>query len=123
MRLRSYEELRVWQRATNLVEECHRIAALLSSSGRFELGSQLRRASVSVPANISEGYARLHRGDYVRHLSFARGTVAEVNTLLIVIGRLRLSHEEKLTTARQVADEVSPMLTTMLHTLSRKATP
>ena len=106
-----------------LVEECYWIAALLPSSERFELGSQLRRASVSVPANICEGYARLHRGDYVRHLSFARGSLAEVNTLLIVIGRLRLSHEEELTTARRVAADVSRMLTTMLHTLTRTAKP
>jgi four helix bundle protein len=123
IRLRSYEQLHVWQRAMELVKVCYRIGALLPSSERFELGSQLRRASVSVPANISEGYARLHRGDYVRHLSFARGSLAEVDTLLMVIGRLGLTHEEELRFARRLADEVSRMLTTMPGTLTREAKP
>ena len=118
MKVRSYEQLHVWQRSIELVEECYRLCALLPTSERFELSAQLRRASVSIPANISEGHARLHRGDFVRHLSFARGSVAEVNTLLIIIGRLGLLHQERLRLAHQLADEVSRMLTVMLRSLT-----
>lgn len=87
-RLQSHRGLLVWQRAMDLDIASHRVARRLPSYERYELASQLRRASVSVPSNIAEGYGRIHRGDYVHHLSIARGSLAEVDTLLDVCERL-----------------------------------
>ena len=86
--LRSYRDLKVWQRAVDMVEEVYSLSRRLPSEEKFGLTSQLRRAAVSVPANIAEGYARAQRGEYLQHLSIARGSLAEVETLLTLAARL-----------------------------------
>lgn len=70
--------LLVKEKAVDLVEEVYAPTARFPSSEMYGLTSQLRRAAVSVPANIVEGQARIHRGDFVRSLSIARGSLAEV---------------------------------------------
>ncbi|MDD4891723.1 MAG: four helix bundle protein, partial [Phycisphaerae bacterium] len=88
MAIRSYRDLEVWQKGTDLVVEVYRLAKLFPSDEIFGLTSQIRRSSVSVPANTAEGHGRLHRGDYVRHLSIARGSLAETETHLLLALRL-----------------------------------
>ena len=88
MTLQSYRELRVWQRSVELASECCAIADGLPNAERFALGSQIRRAAVSIPANIAEGYGRNGRAEYVHHVGIARGSLYELETL-IEIARLR----------------------------------
>ena len=66
--LKSYRELKVWQKAMDLVVESYRVSKLLPKSEMFGLTSQIQRAAVSIPANIAEGHGREHLGDYLRHL-------------------------------------------------------
>ena len=73
MAIRHYRDLEVWQKAMDLVEQVYRLAKALPPEERYGLTSQIQRAAVSIPANIAEGHGRLHRGDYVHHLSMARG--------------------------------------------------
>ena len=84
--IRSYRDLLVWQRAMALAESCYRLTGRLPSRETYGLSSQVRRCAVSVPANIAEGHARLHRGDYIRYLSIARGSLSELETLLVLSG-------------------------------------
>lgn len=86
--LRSYRDLLVWQRAVDLAVECHRVADTLPAVQRYGLGSQIRRSAGSIPANVAEGYGRLHRGDYVHSLSTARGELEELETHLVIAERL-----------------------------------
>src|SRR5689334_15063728 len=81
---RGYRELTAWQVAMELVVVAHRVADSLPTTQRFALADQIRRSAISIPANIAEGYGRLHRGDYVRHLSIARGSACELETHLEV---------------------------------------
>src|SRR5688572_19891376 len=71
-----------------LVVEAYRVARQLPSVERFGLAAQLRRAAISVPANIAEGFGRSARGDYLRHLSIASGSLREIQTHLEVIALL-----------------------------------
>ncbi|HEX3150288.1 MAG TPA: four helix bundle protein [Gemmataceae bacterium] len=96
MPLQSYRELNVWQRAMDLVESVYQIGNRLPKTERFGLTSQMQRAAVSVPANIAEGYGRAHRGDYLRFLSIARGSLCEVETYLILVQRLNYIPVEDL---------------------------
>jgi four helix bundle protein len=80
----------------NLVETCYRLTASLPSDEKFGLTSQIRRAAVSVPANIAEGYGRTHRGDYIHHLSIAKGSLAELETLVTLTARLDLLTREQV---------------------------
>jgi four helix bundle protein len=100
---KSYEDLVVWQRAIDLVP---RIYGLLKSFPRQEmyaLSDQIRRAVVSVPANIAEGQARQHPKEFVQHLSIAKGSLAELHTLLIVANRLSYLGPGQL---REIEEEI-----------------
>ena len=65
MPVKTYRDLDVWQKAMDLVESVYALARALPADEKFGLTSQMQRAAVSVPANIAEGNARRHRGDYL----------------------------------------------------------
>ena len=109
-----YRELIVWQRAMELVAEVYRLAPLLPARERYGLTPQLTRAAVSVPANIAEGQGRLTPGDFARHLAIARGSLMEVETLLLLSERLGMLSAGHTAAALGLADEVSRMLSTLL---------
>ena len=85
---RYYRDLVVWQRAIELVPLVYRAVKRLPREETYALGDQLRRAAVSIPANIAEGQARQHPKEFVQYLTIARGSLAELSTLLILTQRL-----------------------------------
>lgn len=112
-----YRGLTVWQRAMELAEEVYRLTDLLPATEKYGLSSQLQRASASIPANIAEGYGRSHRGDYLRHLSFARGSLMEVETHMILAVRVKKLEREDAVKAWELAQEVGKMLTQMIRSM------
>jgi four helix bundle protein len=80
----------------------------------YGLTSQLRRAAVSVASNIAEGYGRGSKGEYRQFLGIARGSVLEVQTQLIIAGRLEFGNAIELETADSLANEVGKMLWALL---------
>ena len=111
MGLQSYRFLEVWQRGIDLVELIYKLSAAFPSDERFGLTSQVRRAAVSIPSNIAEGYGRSHRGDYLRFLSIARGSLSDVETQLIVAGRLKFASREDLNPAWELCQRMGMILT------------
>lgn len=97
-----------------LAECCYRTTAMLPPSELYGLVSQMRRSAVSVPANIAEGHGRLHRKDYLRYLSIARGSLSELQTLLVLSSRL---HPIDTTPADALADQTARMLNTLIKHL------
>jgi four helix bundle protein len=79
-KIRTYRDLIAWQRAMSLAKAVYRVTGRMPDSERFGLTNQMRRASVSVPSNIAEGYARQSTADYLKFLRIARGSLAEVST-------------------------------------------
>jgi four helix bundle protein len=116
-RLNDYRELRVWQVAMDLVVESYRLADLLPDRERFGLVAQIRRAATSVPANIAEGYGRMRRGEYLNHLSIARGSLKELETHVAIAERLGYIHVSELAQFAELCDFVSRMLTRMRRSL------
>ena len=110
MRLHDARELRAYGKSPELVTECCPEAARLPSSEQFGLASQLRRAAISVPANILEGCGRLHRGDYIHHVSIARGSSWELHAHFDVACELGIVEEGDLTRVRDLVDHVSSIL-------------
>lgn len=115
--MKSYRELDVWQRSMDLVQEAYAVTRLLPADERYGLMSQIQRAAVSVPANIAEGYGRSHLGDYLHHLSIARGSLMELETLLTVAGRLKYLTRSQATQAWRLSQSVGKMLTRLIMSL------
>lgn len=118
-KLSSYRDLEVWQAAMDLVEEVYRVTVGFPDDEKFGLISQMRRASVSIPSNIAEGYGRRDRGDYLRHLSFANGSLKELETQLIIVGRLKITTREKLSKAWKLAQSTGKMLGRLIAALEK----
>jgi four helix bundle protein len=85
---KSYRDLGVWQKAMDLVIECYRARQGFPKGETFGLSSQLQRAAVSIPANIAEGRAKQHGREFLRHLSIASGSLAELETHILIAERL-----------------------------------
>ncbi len=114
----SYRQLEVWQRSMDLAELIYTLTEKMPDSERFGLISQLRRAVVSIPSNIAEGYGRSHRGDYLRHLSIARGSLMEVETQLTLSVRLKLLERDTVVPVWELTQRVGQMLTKLIQSLS-----
>lgn len=124
IRIQSHRDLIVWQKARKLNAMCYKLAGQLPDFERFEMQSQMRRAGVSVPANIAEGRGSFGKGDFARHLSHSRASLAELECLLELATDVGYLELEDIQPALAIADEVSRMLWTLARNLgSRQILP
>lgn len=115
--LKTYRELEAWEASMQLAEKAYELTKRLPEAEKFGLISQLRRAAISVPANIAEGYGRVHRGDYLHHLSIAKGSLAEVETLLTLCVRLKMIDRAKMMPTWNQAQTAGKLLAALLRSL------
>ena len=120
MSIQSYRELKVWQRAMDLIEQCYQATRSFPADERYGLVSQIRRAAVSVAANIAEGQGRTHTKEFLNHLSMARGSLMETETLLLASQRVGLMSPESLEPMLAISAEVSRMLTGLKQALAKR---
>jgi four helix bundle protein len=102
----------------DLVCLVYRLTKGFPGDEKYGIVSQLRRASVSVPANIAEGYGRRHRGDYLRFVSIAQGSVCEVETLLMITKHLDYANRDELMEPWSLLQEIGKMLRALHDSLS-----
>lgn len=121
MGLSSYRELTVWQRAMDLVVDVYRLAESLPDRERFGLISQAKRAAVSIPANIAEGYGRMHKKEYIHHLSISNGSLCELQTLILITRRLEYSDTSMIDRVWERCEEVGKMLYSLIRSLRATA--
>jgi|SRR5665213_127963 len=114
----SYHDLLVWQKSMALAREIYKITADFPSEEKFGLISQMRRAAVSVPSNIAEGQARNTTGEFVQFISHAEGSMAELDTQLMLAVDLDFLSSEK---AKSCLDSIAE-LRRMLNGLRRAIT-
>jgi four helix bundle protein len=116
--IRDYRDLIVWQKAMDLAIGCEKVCVELPSRAA-SLATQIRRASISIPANIAEGNGRFSRGDYLRHLSIANGEVKELESHLEFAARA-YGRTAAIDTALKLALEVSRLLAGLVRALRGK---
>ena len=95
--MKSFRELRVWQKAMDLVETVYLLTQDFPKQETYGLTSQVRRAAISIPSNIAEGHTREHIKEYLHHLSMAQASLAEVETQLEIAARLEYLTSNRLT--------------------------
>ena len=122
-RPRDYRDLIAWQRAVQLAAECIRLSGALPAEERFDLGRQIRRAAVSVAANIAEGNGRFTRADYLRHLSIANGSLKETETHLVIARECGFLDRNEVGRALQLSRDAGRLLTALTQSLRRSAHP
>ena len=110
MQIKTYKELIVWQKAMDLAEAIHRLSKLFPKEELYGLTSQLRRAAVSVPSNIAEGQARQSTAEFRNFLSIAQGSLAEVETQLLLALRFEYLTQPQAASALALREEISKML-------------
>ena len=117
--IKSYRDLIVWQKSMTLAVEIYQLGRRLPPREQFGFSSQLRRSSASIPANLAEGHSRGSRGDFRRHVSVARGSLAELETHLELVRRIGLISAKETAPAESLADEVGRMLSALLRRLKQ----
>jgi four helix bundle protein len=115
--IQSHKDLKVWQEAMNLAEECYRLTKLFPGAEIYGMTSQIRRSAVSVPANIAEGYGREHRQEYIHFLRYAQGSLKELETHLILSGRVGLTTKTQTDPLLKQCDAVGRMLHALIRSL------
>ncbi|HEU0007149.1 MAG TPA: four helix bundle protein, partial [Terriglobia bacterium] len=117
MTVSSYLDLRVWQKAMDLVVTSYEVTKPFPQTELYGLVSQIQRAVVSIPANIAEGHGREHLGDYMHHLSMANGSLMELETHFFLAERLGYLKVESLNRLLDQTAEVGRMLAGLIRSL------
>ena len=115
-KLRNFWDLVVWKKSHQLVLDVYKITREFPSDEKFGLTSQLRRAAISVSANIAEGFRKRTRKDKANYYNIAHGSLEEVKYYLILVKDLR--YLRNLKKEWEIADEVSRMLMALQKSLS-----
>jgi four helix bundle protein len=112
--IKSYKDLIVWQKSMDLAELIYHLTEKFPSNEIFGITSQMRRASVSVPSNIAEGYGRQSTGSYTQFLSIARGSLCELETQTILSYRFKYINQIEYDNVMNKIMEISKMLTSLI---------
>jgi four helix bundle protein len=121
VKIDSYRDLLVWQRAMDLASDVYRLTSKFPKSEIYGLTSQLRRSVVSIVSNIAEGHARGSTKEYQRFVGIAHASLAETETQLLLSERLELAAAKEVSPLLAKADEISRMLRRLNQALQRKA--
>ena len=116
----SYKDLLVWQKGILLVKEIYELTRPFPADEKFGLVSQMRRAAVSIPSNIAEGQARHTTGEFIQFVSHAEGSLAELETQIIISVELKYCTEDKAQTAVKLMAELRKMLNGLRRALSAR---
>ena len=118
--LKKYKDLTVWQKSYELCLKIYRITAEFPNEERYGLTSQIRRAAVSIPSSIAEGYGRKTTVGYIRMLYISYGSVCELETQILLAGDLGYIEKGELGIARKDVAEIERMLKALITSLENK---
>lgn len=119
--IRSHRDLIVWQKAMDLVESVYKATASFPKEETYALTSQIRRAVVSIPANIAEGQGRRLTKEYLYFLANARGSLLELDTHLEIAVRLKYFSREHYSQLRDQLNEVAKILNGLMRAVEQSS--
>lgn len=108
--MNTHKDLIVWQKSIDLVTEIYKLTHLFPDDEKFGLSSQMRRAVVSIPSNIAEGFGRRNVKENAQFINIAFGSATELETQIIIAKNLKFLKSEPWATVDKLLDEVLRML-------------
>lgn len=121
MKVKDYKDLIVWQKGIEIVDKIYTVTAGFPKDELYGLTNQMRRAAVSVPSNIAEGFVRQHSKEYIQLLHVALGSCAELETQLIIAAKRNYITQEKLEELSEDLNHESRMIINMFKNISLRS--
>jgi four helix bundle protein len=118
--IKSYRDLIVWQKSIDFSVGIYKLSNQFPTEEKYGLTSQIRRSSVSVAANIAEGFGRDSDGDFIRFLRISQGSLKETETHLILAERLEFVGKKDIESGLQLADEIGKMLRSLIAKIGQE---
>jgi four helix bundle protein len=116
----SYRDLKVWQEAMLIAERVYRLTAGFPREEVYGMTSQIRRAAVSIAANVAEGHGREHGGSFMQLLRMAQGSLKELETHLLLAVQVELAKSDEAGPILQQCDELGRMLRSLIRSIQRR---
>ena len=118
--IQSYKDLLIWQKGVALVKSVYLLCEQLPKEEVYGLQSQMKRAAISIPSNIAEGYGRNYTQNYVQFLRIARGSLLELETQLIISKELKLVGNKLYQKVQGLITEENKMLNAFIKSISKE---
>lgn len=117
-KIKNFKDLRIWQKGIEIVGDVYKTTKEFPKEELYGLTSQMRRAAISIPSNIAEGFKRFHNKEYKQFLHITLGSSAELETQLIIARNLEYLKEDTLITLNEKLDHLSRMITVLIQRLT-----
>ena len=115
--MKSYKELIVWQKSIELVIQIYKVTKTFPKEEVYGLTSQTQRADVSIPSNIAEGHDRNSSKEFVQFLYISRGSLAELETQILIAEKLGYMNQEEKTSILNNCYEIGKMINGLLKSI------
>ena len=112
-KIEDYKDLIVWQKSLELAEEVYQLVKKLPKEELFALSDQIRRAVISIPSNIAEGYERNSTKEYIHFLSIAKGSKAELETQLLLCTKIHYLNNSDIEKSISLIQEIGKMINSL----------
>ena len=116
MKIQGFKDLVVWQKSFQLTREVYKTTEAFPKNEIYGLSQQMRRAAVSIPSNISEGYGRRHNKEYIQFLSISYGSLCELETQYLLAVDLKYFNKSEV--IESLMKEVGAMLYRLMNPIS-----
>ncbi len=118
--INSYKDLLVWRAAVELAVACYSTTKAFPNGETYGMTSQIRRSAASIAANIAEGHGRENTGAFIQFLRIAQGSLKELETHLVISGRVGLMPDAEMARLLGAADEIGRMLRSLVRSLQQR---
>jgi len=115
MKVKDYKDLKVWQKGIEIVDKIYSLTSKFTKEEVYGLVTQMRKAAVSIPSNIAEGFVRHHAKEYKQFLYISLGSCAELDTQLIISNRRKYITKEELEELTEDINHESRMLVSLIN--------
>ncbi len=117
MGVKDYKDLKVWQKGIEIVDKVYTLTAKFPREELYGLTLQMRKASVSIPSNVAEGFMRGHTNEYRQFLRISLGSCAELETQSIIANRRKYITKQELDDLSEDLNHESRMLMNLIKSL------